>query len=946
MGKVPVPNFLETVFHLDLDNDLSGIVEFAKNAPEDPNDIFAALCQLLTRARLRSAFTVAMHLTDLGYQHIVISIVLHLGSMVYNIQTQWAGGLANLRRQADEISAKQRETIYDTVITPVLADLLRTALRNADTGRILWILEILKAADLRFRTRLEWNLAAPPLSLETMRQQGQARARLLTLPTPPSGIPRPQRRVVVVQRTYLFAHQRWPYSRPLDTEARMVAALTAYGWHATLCPIPCVDLVDDYRVIAATCEQQQADLLIVDEDLFLTKKNSETTHETRVAMIATLRKKMPALKVAGLLLHAEAVHSDLLRKTPDLLDLLLGSASPDLPLWDETNFAHKVLPIPLPHASHAPSHNPPLSGQMLFIGEVTHYTTFWLSAAAQMGLPIQKNMAAHYADGPLPTQPHEHTTQEIIKATCCLHLSSHPDMACPVTHRCFETLLSGSLLIQEASSHMDRYFVAGEHYLEFSNLAELSSIVRFITENQEEAEKIRRQGQAFAHQHYGETTLIGYLDHFLYGPDPATAPMPSPGIPPEMETKKLISYEYISVRRWCQSVPPDALLAGSGNRVYFHDFKVTQPPINLQGLRARGQEYEALFPCDEAFVGASMPNFDFKTHRMISHTTPFVARLEDVRIESPGFSILLDRHLIMEESYHQKSWTNAVIKWYGTRSVRRTHQMTLDVEREEDTFQSTLDVHYYIDYGIDQYEEGPAILISGPSWANYHHWMVEMLPKIWCMSFIPELKNLPLILFGRLFSFQRETLAALNIPLERIRLFTGKTLQVKTLIFPSHIAPLNASIHNVTWLRETLLPAFQVEIKPPTGLIYISRGQAPSRRLINEEHLIRELQSRGFHILHLETMTVKEQLEAFSNAKMVIMPHGAAGTNIIFSQPGTLFIELLSYSYRHAMHAVYASLNDCLYGCLICNDSSSTKKRDMVVDVNTLLRVVDKALTD
>jgi spore maturation protein CgeB len=86
-----------------------------------------------------------------------------------------------------------------------------------------------------------------------------------------------------------------------------------------------------------------------------------------------------------------------------------------------------------------------------------------------------------------------------------------------VTGRSFEILAAGSLLVQEACPDMDCFFIAGEHYLPFSTFAELRGIVDFLRRQPEEAERVRRAGNAFYRARYHDDKLIGYLDHALYG---------------------------------------------------------------------------------------------------------------------------------------------------------------------------------------------------------------------------------------------------------------------------------------------------------------------------------------------------------------------------------------------------------------------------------------------
>ena len=49
--------------------------------------------------------------------------------------------------------------------------------------------------------------------------------------------------------------------------------------------------------------------------------------------------------------------------------------------------------------------------------------------------------------------------------------------------------------------------------------------------------------------------------------------------------------------------------------------------------------------------------------------------------------------------------------------------------------------------------------------------------------------------------------------------------------------------------------------------------------------------------MHLENLPILDQVKLFNNAKLVIAPHGAGLTNLIFSQPKIKVLELLPSSY-------------------------------------------------
>ncbi|KAF0110736.1 MAG: hypothetical protein FD149_2613 [Rhodospirillaceae bacterium] len=109
--------------------------------------------------------------------------------------------------------------------------------------------------------------------------------------------------------------------------------------------------------------------------------------------------------------------------------------------------------------------------------------------------------------------------KDMARVGCIVSFSMRPDMVSMAVGRSYEVLNAGSLLVQEASDDMDYYFIAGEHYIEFSTFSDLRAIFRFLETNPEEAEDIRRRGFEFAKQHYSDENIIGNLERVLFFPE-------------------------------------------------------------------------------------------------------------------------------------------------------------------------------------------------------------------------------------------------------------------------------------------------------------------------------------------------------------------------------------------------------------------------------------------
>lgn len=88
--------------------------------------------------------------------------------------------------------------------------------------------------------------------------------------------------------------------------------------------------------------------------------------------------------------------------------------------------------------------------------------------------------------------------------------------------------------------------------------------------------------------------------------------------------------------------------------------------------------------------------------------------------------------------------------------------------------------------------------------------------------------------------------------------------------------------------------------RPGGRKIYISRQFTGMRRILNEAVLRKALKQRGFEIVVLEKLPLADQMRAFAEADVIVSPHGAGLTNVIFCNAGTLLIEIFPHIGVHS----------------------------------------------
>ena len=196
---------------------------------------------------------------------------------------------------------------------------------------------------------------------------------------------------------------------------------------------------------------------------------------------------------------------------------------------------------------------------------------------------------------------------------------------------------------------------------------------------------------------------------------------------------------------------------------------------------------------------------------------------------------------------------------------------------------------------------GTVAILSSLSAQVYYHWLIDVLPRIGMLQQSGvNLDQIDWFVVNSLDKpFQRATLEILGIPATKIiQSDVNPHIQAQQLMVPSYPGHLDwVPKGTIKFLRATFLPH---QASPPTNYparIYISRANASYRQVVNEGEVINLLSKFGFVPVFLEKLTLSEQIALFAHAKVIVAPHGAGLTNLVFSSPGTKILEFFSPRY-------------------------------------------------
>jgi Capsular polysaccharide biosynthesis protein len=221
---------------------------------------------------------------------------------------------------------------------------------------------------------------------------------------------------------------------------------------------------------------------------------------------------------------------------------------------------------------------------------------------------------------------------------------------------------------------------------------------------------------------------------------------------------------------------------------------------------------------------------------------------------------------------------------------------------------------------------------------NYYHWMVETVPKIrYLRAFETEQEPVTLLISADAPPFVDETLDLLGWPDSRVVRANHDIYRVTELVVPSFPDRRPADFK---WLREEILESAPDHIPESGNNVYVSRSNGVERRVVNEDEVMDVLSKFGFERYLLEERSLAENARLFADADVIVGPHGAGLTDIVFAGDATLielFGEKVKQPYKLLAEAVGVD-----YETMYCTPEST----DIVVDVEELDERVARALEE
>ena len=238
--------------------------------------------------------------------------------------------------------------------------------------------------------------------------------------------------------------------------------------------------------------------------------------------------------------------------------------------------------------------------------------------------------------------------------------------------------------------------------------------------------------------------------------------------------------------------------------------------------------------------------------------------------------------------------------------------------------------------------EGTGAVLVSPESHNYYHWLNDVLPRI--KIYGPVLDQIDhFCISSKVPQKFLDILSDFGIGKQKILLINDNEklhfdhLYVASLPGSEGRSPQCA----IDFLREKLIKT--TPQANPSRKIYFKRGDNAERKVINESAVIRLLETNGFEIITPDELSICEQVALVLQSKIIIGVHGAALSNLLFSQEKTSVIEIFSPDYfrTDCYYTLSLALN-LNYFYIVGYKPHGANWGDVVVPEELLLKTIEQ----
>lgn len=198
---------------------------------------------------------------------------------------------------------------------------------------------------------------------------------------------------------------------------------------------------------------------------------------------------------------------------------------------------------------------------------------------------------------------------------------------------------------------------------------------------------------------------------------------------------------------------------------------------------------------------------------------------------------------------------------------------------------------------------GRVAVLAQAGHTYYYHWLVEVLGRLALLEIEGIEYDYVYVPYNK--HFMKETLALWGVNTSKIIEASDEyILQAEKLIVPSLVAQAKTNgaprlthyipEHILLYVKNKLLAGYQ---KQPHNFnfakrVFISRADAGSRKMLNEQEVFNYFEKYGFEKYILGSMSIVEQIALFEGADIIIGSLGSGMSNVLFCKPDVTIFDI------------------------------------------------------
>ena len=246
---------------------------------------------------------------------------------------------------------------------------------------------------------------------------------------------------------------------------------------------------------------------------------------------------------------------------------------------------------------------------------------------------------------------------------------------------------------------------------------------------------------------------------------------------------------------------------------------------------------------------------------------------------------------------------------------------------------------FYLEVSKDIDNVDTAINLCGLAASNYYHLTFEILSRYAYIKNICITDDVTVLLDeeARKYSQYEDLIHTVleNASIKYVSLC--ERVHCKKILYPSMNTwmPMNVKRKNDFRISDNLISESAItNIRNATKYLrqekndiklFISRKNTKLSRVINEEEVEELFEKAGYKIICTEDLSYKEQVELFSSASCIVGATGAALTNFVYCNPGTIVGCIIPQKYKFCIYSTIAYFAKCR--CLFLDAGIAIKAR-------------------